>query len=260
MDVRDLSIDQIDPNPLQPRQQFDEKTLDELAASIETYGLLEPIVVTPVGSRWQLVAGERRLRAHKKIGRTIIPAIVRSTSELKRLELARIENIQREDLNPIERAEGLAKLVNDFGLTQDEAAKKMGMARSSLANTLRLLDLPTEIQLGLANRTISEGHAKVLLGLETPSEQMRLYQQMTRGNAMSVRDLAEEVHEKQRGKKSIPQHTLDDRELRGIEDRLQNALGTKVKIQRRSRGAKTIAIETYSDEEFRHVIKRLSRP
>jgi len=258
--VRDLPIELIDPNPMQPRQQFDPKTVEELAASIDRYGLLEPVVVTQEGSRWQLVAGERRLRAHKQLGKKTIPAIVRTSSDLERLELALIENMQRQDLNPMERAEGLAKLVNDFGLTQEEAAKKIGMPRSTLANTLRLLDLPTDIQVGLANRKITEGHAKVLLGLSTPAEQLRLYKEMTVGSSMSVRDLATQVQDK----KSVtiegkPQLTLDDRELRAIEDRLQGALGTKVKIQRRSKGARNIVIETYSDEEFKKVVKTLTR-
>lgn len=258
VEVRDLPIEKIAPNPMQPRQQFDPKTVEELAASIERYGLLEPVIVTQDGDRWQLVAGERRFRAHKMLGRTTIPAIVRSASDLERLELALIENMQRQDLNPMERAEGLAKLVNDFGLTQEEAAKKIGMARSSLANTLRLLDLPTEIQLALANRKITEGHAKVLLGLDTPEEQMRLYREMTRGAAtISVRDLNQHVVEKKAIQSGKPLATLPDRELRALEDRLQSALGTKVKIQKKSGGAKTITIQTYSDEEFKQVVKKL---
>jgi ParB family chromosome partitioning protein len=260
VDIRDLAITDIDPNPMQPRQQFDPKTVEELAASIDTYGLLEPVVVTQNGPRWQLVAGERRFRAHKLLGRKTIPAIVRTASDLERLELALIENMQRQDLNPMEKAEGLGKLVNDFGLTQEEAAKKLGMARSSLANALRLLDLPTEVQLALANRKITEGHAKVLLGLDTPEEQMRLFNEMTRGaSTISVRDLTSHVQDKKvvgSGKKAP---VLDERELRGIEDRIQGALGTKVKIQRRSKGAKNIVIETYSDEEFKQVVRKLTR-
>lgn len=259
LDVRDLQVDLIDPNPMQPRQQFDPKTVEELAASIERYGLLEPIVVTKNGDRWQLVAGERRLRAHKQLGKKIIPAIVRTSSDLERLELALIENMQRQDLNPMERAEGLAKLVNDFGLTQEEAAKKIGMARSTLANTLRLLDLPTEVQLALANRKITEGHAKVLLGLATPQEQTRLFKEMTMGSQMSVRDLAGQVQDKKSAVSGKKPATLDDRELRTIEDRLQGVLGTKVKIARRAKGVRNIVIETYSDEEFKQVVRHLSK-
>jgi ParB family chromosome partitioning protein len=175
------------------------------------------------------------------------------------LELALIENMQREDLNPIERAEGLAKLVNDFGLTQEEAAKKIGMARSSLANTLRLLDLPTDVQVGLSQGKITEGHAKVILGMETAEEQMRLYKEMTSGSALSVRDLATHVQEKKSVARGGAAPTINDRELRSLEDRLQETLGTKVKIQRRSKGARNIVIETYSDEEFKQVVRKLGR-
>lgn len=254
--IIDIPLSQIDSNPMQPRQQFDPRTLNELADSIRTYGLLEPIVVTRVGDRYHIVAGERRFRAHKQLGKQAIQAIIRSTSELERLELALIENIQREDLNPMEKAQGYAKLVNDFGITQTEAAKKLGIARPTLANTLRLLDLPTEVQVGLAEGRITEGHAKVLLGLRTPQEQLRLYEQMTKGSAMTVRDLNEAA---QRTGSTKKPRSMVDVELISLADRLQHTLGTKVSIQRAKGEKKRIVIETYSNEEFKQVLKKISR-
>lgn len=254
--IIDIPLHQISPNALQPRQAFDPKALDELAQSIATYGLLEPIVVTQVGAQYQIVAGERRFRAHKLLGKQTVQAIIRTASELERLELALIENIQREDLNPVEKANGYAKLVDDFGLTQVEAAKKMGIARSSLANTIRLLDLPDDIQVGLAEGRISEGHAKVLLGLPTPEEQLRLYRQMTSGQAMSVRDLNDTVASTSSKK---TRRSIADIELQAVAQQLQSTLGTKVTVKGQSGGKRQIVIQTYSDDEFKTVIKKMTR-
>jgi len=165
-----------------------------------------------------------------------------------------IENIQREDLNPIERAEGYAKLVNDFGLTQQVAAQKMGIARSSIANAIRLLDLPTEIQIGLAEGKITEGHGKVLLGLKTEKEQMDLYKQMTSGSAMSVRDLSDAVAG---GNKQKSRRRVGDFELQQVEEQLQSSLGTKVSIKKKAGGKHQIIIDTFSDEEFKSVVKKI---
>lgn len=255
--ILNLPVDRIVPNDMQPRQYFDTAALDDLAESIRVYGLLEPIVVTPNGDQgWQVVAGERRLRAFKLLQKSTIPAIVRTTAELERLELALIENIQRQDLNPIEKAQGLAMLIDEFGLKQDEAAKKIGIARSSLANSIRLLDLPKDIQMGLAQMRISEGHAKVLLGLESEKEQMALYQQIIQGPGMSVRDLALAA-----GKKSTKKgrKTVSDRELESIEEKLESKLGTKVVIKAKKSGGKQIVIDTFSDEEFKSVVHKLSK-
>lgn len=251
--VVDLPLSSIGPNPLQPRQQFDHKTIQELAQSISTYGLMEPVIVTQEGDRWQLVAGERRFRAFQHLKKKTIPAIVRTASELERLELALIENIQREDLHPIEKATGYAKLVNDFGLTQQEASKKLGIARSTLANSMRLLDLPAEIQAGLAQRTITEGHAKVLLGLSSAHEQMALYKQMTSGSAMSVSELTDataSATKKQRRR-------VGDFELQQVERKLESRLGTKVTIKQKGADKRQIVIDTFSSEEFKGVVKKI---
>jgi ParB family chromosome partitioning protein len=251
--VLDLPLDQIVPNPLQPRLTFDETALSQLAESIAQYGLLEPVVVTPAGDRWQLVAGERRFRAFQTLGKPTIPAIVRSTSELERLELALIENIQRQDLNPIEKAQAYAKLVHDFGLTQAEAAKKLGIARSSLANTVRLLDLPDEIQHALAAGTITEGHAKVLLGLPTEREQLAFFRKLASGQGSSVRALTDAV---QRGN---PEHrSVHDPDLANLAKQLQGDLGAKVDVKKRGRGYQLI-VNVFSAEELRHVVKKIRR-
>lgn len=250
-----LEIAQVDPNPMQPRQHFDNKTLEELANSIARYGLLEPIVVTPEGNRWQIVAGERRYRAHKLLGKKTISAIIRSASELERLELALIENIQRQDLNPMEKAFSYAQLVNEFGLTQEEAATKLGIARSTLANSIRLLDLPTDIQMGLAQQRITEGHAKVLLGLDSAEEQLAAYKQILDAGSMSVKDLSAQV--KSGAQKGTKRRSIVDHEIQSLQDELQGSLGTKVQIKRKSSGGYQIVIDTYSPEEFKSVVKKI---
>ncbi len=256
IEIRDLPVKEIAPNPLQPRQHFDDRTVDELAGSIRTYGLLEPVVVVQEGESWQLVAGERRLRAFKKLGRQTIPAIVRTASELERLELAIIENVQREDLNPVEKANSYAKLVNEFGLTQEQAAKKIGIARSSLANAIRILDLPTEIQIALSKGRITEGHAKVLLGLASTKEQLAFFKQITSGQTSSVRELTDAVQAK--GKSKSKKRSVLDQELAELANKMQEKLGTKVTISKKSGGRFHIAIDAYSAEEFKAVIKKIS--
>lgn len=254
--IRDLALDCIDANPLQPRQHFDDEALEDLSHSIEEYGLLEPIVVTPNGNdRYVVVAGERRLRAHKHLRRKTIPAIIRSASELERLALALIENIQRQDLNPMEKAEGMRALVNDFGLTQEEAAKKIGVARSTLANSLRLFDLPAEMQIALKECRMTEGHAKLLLGITDVTEQVRLFQEILHGK-MSVHALSHRLSVRQK-KKNMQEPSRADWELQELQDRLQKIFGTKVRVQR-LRNRTQITIETFSDDELRSVIATIT--
>ena len=254
MQIQDIPVNHILPNSLQPRQHFDDKTIDELAESIDQYGLLEPVVVVKEKAGWQLIAGERRLRAFKKLKKKTIPGIVRTASELERLELAIIENVQRQDLNPIEKAQSYAKLVDEFGLTQVEAAKKIGIARSSLANAMRLLDLPAEVQIGLAAGKISEGHAKIILGLPSEKEQLEVYKQITSGKTGSVRELQQVVDQ---GGRISKRRSVIDYELQEVENILQEKLGTKVSIKKKSGGKFQIIIDAYSAEEFKGVVKKL---
>lgn len=253
--IHELPIAEITPNPMQPRQHFDNRALDELAQSILQYGLLEPIVVTKVDSGWQIVAGERRFRAHQLLGKETIRATLRTASELERLELALIENIQRQDLHPIEKAQSYAKLIDDFGLTQSEAAKKLGIARSSLANTIRLLDLPLPIQDALAGGLITEGHAKVLLGVESEADQLALFEQMTVAGKMSVKELTDEANIRS-GKKS-KRVSIVDHELQQVADELQLLMGTKVGIKRKGKAGYQIGIDVYSSEELQSVLRYL---
>lgn len=254
--VIEIPLSDITPNPMQPRMHFDAKSLDELAASIQSHGLLEPIIVTPVpGGGYQLVAGERRFRAHQLNAAATIPGIVRTASELERLELALIENIQREDLNPIEKARSYAKLIDEFGLTQSQAATKLAVARSSLANAMRLLDLPTVIQIGLAKKKITEGQAKILLGLTSEKAQLELYQQILKKPQMTVREVSSEARQKTK-RDGVP--TLDH-DMQAVEKQLQERFGTKVNIQPARSGGGKIVIETYSKEELKALIKRLGQ-
>lgn len=250
-----LPMSSIKVNPLQPRKDFDQKTLEELAASIQEYGLLEPILVTPHGAgQWQIIAGERRLRAFQLLQKETIPAIVRSASELERLELALIENIQREDLNPIEKAQSFSALINQFGLTHWQAAEKLGIGRPTLTNTMRLLELPTEIQVAIAEGKLSEGHAKALVGLRSEEKQLQTFHQaMETPTGVTVREMEEMVRSGKPPKRH-PEHVVDT-ELRSSEDEMQKALGTKVHVKKSVKGKTQIIVETYSPEEFRRVSK-----
>ncbi len=256
VEVRNIPLMTITANPQQPRLQFDPQAIQNLAESIAQHGLLEPIIVTPAGTpnAYYIVAGERRWRAFQQLKKPSIPAIVRTTSELERLELALIENIQRENLNPIERAKSYRRLIDDFGLTQDAAAKKMGMARSSLANVLRLLELPPVIQLGLSQGTISEGHAKVILSLDDEAERLALYEQILQTPKLSVRTLTEKIQQRSPSVSQPLNH-----EWISLATDLQKTLGTKVRIQPRKQGGGQIIIQTYSAEELQGVVKKITK-
>ncbi len=171
--VQNLRVDLIDPNPDQPREVFDPEALEDLEASIAVDGILQPIVVRPAGERYQLVMGERRLRAATNSGRRSVPAIVRDVSDPKMLELSLVENIQRENLNPMERAKAYKNMVDTLDLTQEEAARRLGVGRANLANFMRLLELPEEIQEHVSRGTISMGHARALLAVKGKSRQIQ---------------------------------------------------------------------------------------
>ena len=258
--IMELPVAQVDTNTYQPRVHFDERALHELADSIEQHGLLEPIIVTKKGDRYELIAGERRLRAHILLKRPTITAIVRTASELERLQLALIENIQREDLHPIERAMSYAQLTDEFALTQEEAARRLGIARSTFANVVRYLELPEEIQRALGERRITEGHAKILLGLSSATEQKQLFKQMTSGAAMSVRELEEIVAiQKDKGSRRKSTNTKS-REMSEIEELLQKKLGTKVGIRTRGKGKYQIVIDAYASDDLKRLVKQLTAP
>lgn len=268
--VFQIEVENIKPNPHQPRRDFNEENLRELADSIREFGVIQPVVVTklerevPTGTaiEYQLVAGERRLMAAKMLGMETIPAIVRRVDvEKERLELAIIENIQREDLNPIEAARAFARLQDDFRLTQREIAVRLGKSREVVANSLRLLDLPTHMQDAVARKEISESHGRLLLAVTDAHAQESLFRDLLT-ERLTTRDLRSRVNAAQGGdrKKESSVPALAP-ELKDMEDRLASGLGAPVKISRSGSppaGGGKITIMYYSDEELKNIVGRLS--
>ncbi|MEP7162315.1 MAG: ParB/RepB/Spo0J family partition protein [Candidatus Moraniibacteriota bacterium] len=251
----EVPVGQILPNPHQPRLHFDEAKIAELADSIKEHGILQPLIVSRTEHGYELIAGERRLQAAKKAGLATVPVVVREVGERQKLELAIIENIQRHDLNPIEEAKAYLRLTQEFGLHQEEVAKKMGKSRPSVANTLRLLTLPVEIQRAIMDGRISEGHAKALLSIENPEKQRALFDLILK-DELTVRETEGKAREV-----SVRGHTRKTTEatpeLSAKEEWLTEQLGTKVKIQPKGKGGK-ILIEYYSSEELNTLLSRLA--
>ena len=254
--VIEILTKNIVPNPNQPRYYFDGDNLKELSESIKEHGIIQPILVTKIDKdKYELIAGERRLQASKLINKETIPAIVRLATNQEKLELALVENIQRHDLNPIEEAKAYQKLQTEFDLTQKDVAKKAGKSRSAVANIVRLLGLPVEIQRGVIEEKITEGHARAILGLENPEKQRALYELILKNN-LTVRDTENKVKEvtvhthKRKAVKQIDSYIQD------IEDKIQQKLGTKVKIKKKGVSGK-ITIDFFSEEEFKKIVKTL---
>lgn len=228
--VVELEIGQIKPNPDQPRKEFDEVRLEELALSIKEHGIVQPVIVRKVGDGYELVAGERRWRAAQLAGLTKVPALVREFTEAERMEIALIENLQREDLNPLEEAEAYRALMDAFGLTQEALAKRLGRSRSQVANTLRLLQLPDRVQEEIRAGRLSMGHAKVLGGVEDPAELVALAEKVV-SEGLSVRELEELL--RPREKRERPRAKVRAKlppDLAAVERRLREQLGTPVKL------------------------------
>jgi len=254
----EISVAGIRPNPNQPRRRFDPGELATLAASIREHGVLQPILVTETIDGYQLVAGERRVRAAAEAGLDRIPAIVRHLDERSQLEFALIENLQREDLDPIEAAQGFRQLINVFGFTHEEIATRVGRARSTVANTLRLLDLAAVVQTAIAERRVSEGHGRALGGLSTDHQEHVLGSVIDQD--LSVRQTEELVRRLREPKPISPDvvpATATDPDLERVEEDLRRALGTKVSLARSRRGGR-IVIEFYSDEELGRLYERLT--
>jgi len=249
--VLKISPDRIDINPQQPRTNFNEAALNDLAESIRQHGIISPLIVTKKGDRFELIAGERRLRSSKLIGLKEVPVIVRAEEAQKKLELALIENLQREDLNPLESARAYQRLIDEFSITQEEAAKKLGKARSSIANALRLLSLPAAVQEALATGKISEAHAKYLLGLEGSDKQLNMLKKILRQN-LTVAETDKEI-KRLGGTKAAKVKDYFDR---AKEDELGEYLSTKVEIKRQGKGGKLI-VDFYSEEELNEIIKKI---
>jgi ParB family chromosome partitioning protein len=252
----DIPIGRISPNPRQPRQRIDEGELEQLAASIREHGVLQPILVTETLDGYQLVAGERRFRASKLAGLDRIPAIVRQLADRDQLEVALVENLQRQDLGPMEEAHAFRSLMDEFAMSQDAVANRVGRARSTVANTLRLLELDQTVQAAVADGSISEGHARALGGL-APEQQGRLIRTVIEAG-LSVRQTEELVRRlrEPRATSLADPNKRSDPELERVEEDLRRALGTKVTLARSRRGGRII-IEYYSDEELGQLYDRL---
>ena len=249
-----LRTEQIRPSRYQPRQAFEPDKLEELKRSVKRHGIIQPVIVRPVAHGiYELVAGERRWRAAKELGLPEVPAIIRALDDQQTMEHSLIENLQREDLNPLEEAQALTRLLSEFNYTQEQVAEAVGKERGTVANLLRLLKLPTEIQHALREEKISEGHAKALLGVEPVTKQLELFRVVVEKH-LSVRQLEETAGQwqpKARRRRRIP-----DPQLRALEEELKRVLGTKASIAVRKRGGR-IVIDYFSDEDLTRILQVL---
>jgi ParB family chromosome partitioning protein len=250
-----VPLELLDPNPFQPRQTLNAKALEELANSIRESGIIQPILVRRRDERYQIIAGERRFRAAQKLGLKTLPVTIRDVRDEELLELALVENIQREELSALEEAQAYQRLQAEFGLTQEEVAKKVGRERSSVANTLRLLKLPRELRELLAAGALAAGHARALLALEKPEQQIAVGRAAAR-KGLSVRELERRVAWLKADKPtSAPRK---DPNTRAAEQRLRAALGTRVEIRRRGRGG-VLRLAFASEAELNRLFELLVR-
>jgi ParB family chromosome partitioning protein len=254
----EIPLDRIRPNPGQPRVRFADAELATLTASIREHGVLQPILVTETIDGYQLVAGERRWRAARAAGLERIPAVVRQLDTATQLEIALVENLQREDLDPIEAAHGFRRLIDEFGFSQEQVAIRVGRARSTVTNTLRLLEASPLVQQAVIDRTISEGHARALGGLSVEHQEHVVGSVIDQD--LSVRQTEELVRRLRTPRPATAAATVDaarDPDLDRVEEDLRQALGTKVSLARTRRGGR-IVIEYYSDEELGRLYDRLT--
>jgi ParB family chromosome partitioning protein len=257
--VREVPVGSIQPNPDQPRRAFDPEALQALAGSIGAHGVLQPVVVVEDGDGFILIAGERRLRAVTMLGLETIPAIVRSANDLERLELALVENIQRSDLNALEEARAFRHLLDDFGLTQERVAERVGRSRSAVANTLRILDTSPLVQEAVRDGAISGGHAKALAGLDSHARQEVVLASVV-ARSLSVRQTESLVAASREQNEPRPTraHTRDaDPDIQHMEAQMREALGTKVTIASGRKGGR-ITITWYDDEDLGRLVDRLA--
>ena len=262
--VVEMKINTIEPNVNQPRKNFDDDKIDDLAESIKVHGVLQPIIVSKKGDYYQIIAGERRWRACKKAGLKTIPAIVREYDEKKTREVALIENLQRQDLNALETAKAIKELMEEHSLTQEEISKTLGKSRSAIANTLRILNLDERVQDLVASGKISEGHARTLASIPSPQKQYKL--------AMDIINLDLNVREAEARTKAEKENTLSSKKTRkkaslgkleiiykDIENRLKKSLGTKVEFKPVTKSKGKIIIEYFSNEELDRILEILEK-
>ncbi len=258
--IAEIPIDQIETNPFQPRSDFDETALRELAQSIKEQGVIQPVTVRKLGyNKYQLISGERRLRASKMAGLTKIPAFIRIANDEQMLELALIENIHRENLNAIEVAISYQRLIDECGLTQEEVSEKVGKSRSAVANFLRLLKLPPEIQLAIRDGHISMGHARALINITDKEEQLKLLQQIIM-EEMTVRQ-TEEMAEKAKGHggKEKKQTNFVPEHFKSKIKTLSQTLNTRVKVKRNIKGQGSVVIDFKDEAEFDRIMEMFNR-
>jgi len=247
-----VAVGKIKANPHQPRSNFDHESLEDLTNSIKEHGILQPLILSSTDTGYELIAGERRLRAAQLLELKTVPAIIRDIKEQQKLEIALVENIQRKDLNSIEEAVAFQRLIDEFNLTQEEAAKRVGKSRSVIANTLRLLSLPSEIQKALINGKINYSTARLIVGIP-PGERLKLFKKI-----MS-QDLTVRAVEGEARKISVKKHFRKDKDpnLVELEEKLQSALNTKATIKK-SGDSGQISIEFYSEDELQEIIKKIT--
>ena len=252
---RNLLIDEVFPNRLQPRKNFDDEKFNELERSIREHGVLQPIIVQKGVNGYELIVGERRWRASKKAGLKKIPAVIRDVTDLESLELALIENLNRQDLNPIEEADGYERLAKDFGLTQEKIAKRMGKSRESVANIMRLLKLPRQVQQDMISGRLTMGHGRALLGLKSEQEILFLRKKIV-DQSLNVRETEIQVnllkHKSKEPKRS--EKANKDIFIRNLQIKLERKLGTKVEIATNQKGGKVV-IKYYSNDDLERIIK-----
>lgn len=252
--VLSVGVDTIDPNPKNPRTFFDPDKIKELEHSISEHGILEPLIVTEKSDgRYELIAGERRLRAARNLGLAKVPVMVRHVDDLERLELSLIENLQRQDLNPVEEAEGYRELIEAFGLTQEEAARKVGRSRETISNLLSILELPTEIQRACAQGKITLAHARVLLSIDNPKSREEVFNDILK-KGLTVRE-AQDIAALKRRRKGA---AVKDPKLLADEARLRESLNTKVQIEKRGSSGRII-VHFYSEEDYGELIGKMSQ-
>lgn len=257
--ISEIEIERIVPNPDQPRRTFSEESLEELAVSIRELGIVQPLTLRLTDSgKYQIIAGERRWRAATRAGLKTVPAYVRTASDSEVTEMALIENIQREDLNAIEVALGFKKLIDSYNLTQERLSERLGKKRATVANHLRLLKLPAEIQLGLRDRNIDMGHARAILAVSDPKAQLKLYKRIIK-EGLSVRAVEKLARDAAENEKSTQRkkNTSENNEYEGFAQQLSQRFNTPVKFTRNQNGRGSITIKFASDDELHRLIKAL---
>jgi ParB family chromosome partitioning protein len=254
-----VEVDRITPSPFQPRRTFDEAKIEELAASIRNQGIIQPLVVRRKGDGYELIAGERRWRAAMRAGLTQVPIVVRDASDHEALQLALVENLQREDLNPIEEANGYRRLLEEFQWSQEQMAEKVGKSRPAIANSMRLLSLPTEVQQEVSSGNLPAGQARALLGLHSEPLILSAYREVL-AKGLSTRETEKLVRHLLLGRKRRRQVPLIDPDLRSVVEELQRLLGTRVRLLPKARSARgKIEIEYYSFPDLDRIIQTIKR-